>query len=59
MEIDMMQINRDASIYTQIKHPAIATFYGFSPYDFDNEPYPCIIFEYYQNQSLEKIIKIV
>lgn len=49
------QVQNEASIYSRIDHPNFAKYYGMSPCNFDDEPYQCLIFDYYKNGSLDKI----
>ncbi|KAK8870875.1 hypothetical protein M9Y10_008773 [Tritrichomonas musculus] len=55
-KVDLKQVTREASVYSKIQHPAVARYYGVSPFDFDNEPFPCLILDYYKNQSLRSLI---
>ena len=43
---------------SQLNHPSILKFIGYSPIDFDNEPKPVIISEYSPNGSLSKLIAL-
>ena len=42
----------------QMNHPSINKFIGFCPFDFENEPRPVIINEFYQNRSLRQILDL-
>lgn len=55
-ENDLRLIKREINILSQLIHPSIVKFFGFSPIDLSqNEGY--IIMEYWPNGSLQNIIK--
>ena len=43
-------------IFSQLSHPSITNFIGYSLIDFDDEPNQMIIAEYYENDDLYKIL---
>ncbi|KAK8895369.1 hypothetical protein M9Y10_023832 [Tritrichomonas musculus] len=43
---------------SQITHPSILKFIGYSPVDFVNQPKPLIITEYASNKSLEDVLQL-
>lgn len=49
---------REANIISQLTHPSIVKFIGYSPVNFKNESYPVIITEYASNGSLDGILKL-
>ena len=52
-----LQINREIKISSQIKHPSIIKFIGYSNTDFAGYDIPVIITEYMKNGSLSEIIQ--
>ena len=54
---EFLQYTNQISILSQISHPCIVKFYGFSKKNFDNENRPVIITEYMTNGSLDYVIK--
>ena len=52
-------IVRGAEYQSEIKHPCIVKFFGFSPTDFEEEEYPVIVMEYCNNQSIDFIISMI
>lgn len=50
------QVQNETAIYSHIDHPCIAKCYGMSPCNFDDEPLPGLILDYYKNGSLDKIV---
>lgn len=48
--------SKSATIFTQIKHPSIIKYIGYSPVDFNGSKNPMIITEYYKNGSLFDIL---
>lgn len=55
---DIRSFSREVNILSQINHPAILKFIGFSSVDFSNKPFPVIITEYISNGSLSDIINL-
>lgn len=51
-------VKREIGIMSQLEHPSILKFIGYSPIDFNNEPFPVIITEYASNGSLLDIIEL-
>ena len=49
-------LKREVNIISQLDHPSILKFIGYSPIDFSQEPYPTIVTEYSSNGSLDRII---
>ena len=43
---DINNLTQELSVISQINHPSIAKFFGYSPSDFDHEPKPTIVSEY-------------
>ncbi|KAK8847912.1 hypothetical protein M9Y10_018960 [Tritrichomonas musculus] len=54
----MTNLKREIGIMSQLEHPSILKFKGYSPIDFKNESYPVIITEYSSNGSLDNILKL-
>lgn len=54
----MLNLKREISIMSQIKHPSIFRFIGYSPINFENENKPVIITEFSPNGTLERIINL-
>ncbi|KAK8883615.1 hypothetical protein M9Y10_042709 [Tritrichomonas musculus] len=50
-------LKREINIISQLHHPSVLKFIGYSPIDFKHEYYPVIITEYSSNGSLEDVIK--
>mgnify|MGYP002472163742 CR=1 FL=1 len=44
-------IKRKISILSQLNHPSVLKFIGYSPYDFNHQNYPVIMTEYSSNCS--------
>ncbi|KAK8834314.1 hypothetical protein M9Y10_000521 [Tritrichomonas musculus] len=51
-------LKREVSILSQLNHPSVLKFIGYSPIDFKHESYPVIITEYSSNGSLKDIIDL-
>ena len=51
-------LKREVGILSQLIHPAVLRFIGYSPLDFDQTPCPVIITEYSSNGSLNDLIKL-
>lgn len=49
-------IYNEIKIISKINHPCFVKFYGYNPYDFNNENKPVIVTEYLPNGSLKKLI---
>lgn len=54
----MARLRREINILYQSNHPSILKFIGYNPYDFSSKPYPVIITEYLQNNSLDDVIEL-
>lgn len=54
----LINLKREIGIMSQLNHPSILKFIGYSPIDFDNEPKPVIISEYSPNGSLANLIAL-
>ncbi|KAK8838493.1 hypothetical protein M9Y10_033121 [Tritrichomonas musculus] len=52
----MANLKREIELISQISHPSILKFIGYSPINFDNEKYPVFITEYSSNDSLHNLI---
>lgn len=50
-------IKSEVNILSQLNHPSVLRFVGYSLIDFDQESYPVIISEYSPNGSLDDIIE--
>ena len=50
-------LKREINIISQLNHPSVLRFIGYSPIDFKQESYPVIMTEYSSNGSLEDVIK--
>lgn len=53
---EMHNLIREVNIMSKFQHPAILKLIGYSPINFDKEPFSVIISEFSQNGSLNKII---
>lgn len=53
-----INLRREVNILSQLSHPSVLKFIGYSPYDFNQNMYPVIITEYSPNGSLEDIIEL-
>lgn len=51
-------LKREVNIISQLNHPSVLKFIGYSPTDFDNHPYPVIITEYASNGTLNDMITL-
>lgn len=51
-------LKREVNIISQLDHPSILKFIGYSPVDFVNQPKPLIITEYASNKSLEDVLQL-
>ena len=51
---EMIYLSREVNAI--INHPALLKFIGYSPFDYDHNPYPVIIIEYAENGSLLDLI---
>lgn len=51
-------LKREINIISQLNHPSILKFIGYSPVDFNNNNYPVIITELSSNGSLNDIIEL-
>ena len=49
-------ISREVNSLSRINHPSFVKFFGYSPVDFDNKPFPILVMELYSNYSLSKLI---
>ena len=49
---------REINLMSSLTHPSIIKFIGYSPFDFDGEPFPTIIIEIASNNSLKNIIDL-
>ena len=52
----MIYLSREVNINASINHPAVLKFIGYSPVDYDQNPFPVIITEYAENGSLFDLI---
>ena len=53
-----INFKHELTILSQISHPFIAKFNGYSPYDFYHRKRGIIFLDYYKNGSLEKILEL-
>ena len=51
-------IYREAQLISQLNHPCILKFIGYSPLDFDNNKKPVILTEYNSNGSLRNLLDL-
>lgn len=54
----MRETLREINILSRVYHPSIIKFIGVSPTNFEKEPKPVIITEYFPNGSLKKLIDL-
>lgn len=54
----IINLRREVSILSQLNHPSVIKFIGYSPIDFIQESYPVIISEYLPNGSLSDAIDL-
>ena len=54
----ILNLMREVNIISQLNHPSILKFIGYSPIDFENMSKPVIVTEYSPNGSLESIIDL-
>ena len=54
----IINLRREVSILSQLNHPSVLKFIGYSPIDFNQESYPVIISEYLPNGSLSDAIDL-
>lgn len=57
-EKQKLNIKREITALSQLNHPYIVKFIGYSPYDFNHNMFPVIVTEYVPNGSLANIIKL-
>ena len=59
-EIKERKINmsREVNIIARLRNPCILKYIGYSPIDFNEEPKPVIVTQYYKYGSLERIINL-
>ena len=56
-ETTIINLSREINIISQLKHPSILQYVGYSPSNFKKKPKPVIVTEYAPNSSLDEIIK--
>ena len=49
---------KEVNILSQLNHPSIMKFIGFSPIDFDSNQNPVIVTEFLSNRSLEDLLDV-
>ncbi|KAK8837546.1 hypothetical protein M9Y10_036546 [Tritrichomonas musculus] len=54
----ILNLRREVTILSQLNHPSILKFIGYSPFDFNHNSYPVIVTEYSPNGSLADIIEL-
>ncbi|KAK8840978.1 Ras- protein Rab-10 [Tritrichomonas musculus] len=54
----MLNLSREVNINASLDHPAVLKFIGYSPNNFENQPFPVIISEYATNGTLSRIIDL-
>ena len=54
---ELIRFSREVNYNAGMNHPSVLKFIGYSPFNFNNEPFPVIIMEYCRNGSLESLIK--
>ena len=52
-----LNLKREVSILSQLNHPSVLKFIGYSPVDFNQQSYPIIMTEYSPNGSLQDVIE--
>ena len=55
---EIIYFSQEVDRLSQITHPSILKFIGYSPVDFVNQPKPLIITEYASNKSLEDVLQL-
>ena len=53
----IIDLSREINIISQLNHPTILSYIGFSPINFKNKQKPVIVTEYASNGSLDKILE--
>ena len=54
----IQSLSREVNIISQLNHPSIVKFIGYSPVNFKNKPKPVIITEFLSNGSLGDILDL-
>lgn len=54
----IINLKREVNILSQLNHPSILKSIGYSPTNFNNDPYPVIITEYSPYGSLNDVIEL-
>lgn len=54
-ESDIISLSREVKLLSQLNHPSILKFVGYSPINFKNDPKPVIVTEILSNGSLEDL----
>ena len=57
-ENKIISLSREVNTLSQVTHPLILKFFGYSPVNFEGEPHPIIITEFPSNNTLKKIFKL-
>lgn len=54
----LINLKREVNLMSQLVHPAVLSFIGYSPIDFESNPNPVIVTEFSRRGSLEHIISL-
>ena len=54
----IISLSQEINILSQVFHPSIIKFIGYSPFNFDKQPNPIIITELASNFSLSKMFEL-